>query len=433
MEGGAAQSFTLASPGTGVTVDFTQKPGAEASIEISTDGGLTYARTGSYTFVAADLTTPKQFFVRSVADSDSLTGTANFLITARTAAFPVIGFTPQLVTVNQIDASLSPLVLSTDPAAGLTVSEGGVSTITAKLSVQPLTATTITITKTSGDSDVSLLSSATLTFTPANWNTPQKVTFAAAEDTDTANGSAVFTFSTPGFADKTLTVSEVDNLRLRTTGLSEVNNDVAKIVLSTDYLPVLEGGSRTFTVQLPFAPTSDVIVSILKQAGSSDDLYNNLGTLTFTASNWNQPQTVTIRAISDANWDHETATFIISAPGYVTTKLKTDEIQMLQSVRPLGNAFRVNTFTVDAQTNPSVSMDSDGNFVDHLEQRRPGHQLLQRHRRPAIQPRRRPRGQRVHGQRRGHQHPRRFLRRMSPDGQFFLVTWMMGGVIEPGS
>jgi hypothetical protein len=35
----------------------------------------------------------------------------------------------------------------------------------------------------------------------------------------------------------------------------------------------------------------------------------------------------------------------------------------IQGVRPLGNAFRVNTFTVDEQTEPSVGMDSNGNFV----------------------------------------------------------------------
>ena len=35
----------------------------------------------------------------------------------------------------------------------------------------------------------------------------------------------------------------------------------------------------------------------------------------------------------------------------------------LQGVRPLGSQFRVNTFTVNAQTVPSVGMDPDGDFT----------------------------------------------------------------------
>lgn len=35
----------------------------------------------------------------------------------------------------------------------------------------------------------------------------------------------------------------------------------------------------------------------------------------------------------------------------------------IQSVRPLGSEFRVNTFTTNAQSEPSVGMDDDGNFV----------------------------------------------------------------------
>ena len=44
----------------------------------------------------------------------------------------------------------------------------------------------------SGDSDLTVSGGASLTFTSANWNTPQTVTLAAAEDVDLANGSAVF-------------------------------------------------------------------------------------------------------------------------------------------------------------------------------------------------------------------------------------------------
>jgi len=39
------------------------------------------------------------------------------------------------------------------------------------------------------------------------------------------------------------------------------------------------------------------------------------------------------------------------------------DVDFVQGVNPLGSHFRVNTFTANAQTQPTVGMDSDGNFV----------------------------------------------------------------------
>ncbi|MHC4400564.1 MAG: trypsin-like serine protease, partial [Planctomycetota bacterium] len=43
--------------------------------------------------------------------------------------------------------------------------------------------------------------------------------------------------------------------------------------------------------------------------------------------------------------------------------VEPEDVDLAQGIRPLGNEFQVNTFSVYAQTQPSVGMDDDGNFV----------------------------------------------------------------------
>ncbi len=49
-----------------------------------------------------------------------------------------------------------------------------------------------------GDTDLTVSGGETLTFTSANWNTPQTVTLSAAEDADTVNGTAIFSVASSG-------------------------------------------------------------------------------------------------------------------------------------------------------------------------------------------------------------------------------------------
>jgi hypothetical protein len=59
----------------------------------------------------------------------------------------------------------------------------------------------------------------------------------------------------------------------------------------------------------------------------------------------------------DTNYDGE-----IDTTSTVTNPIDVVDLPV-QGVRPLGNSFRVNTFTVDEQFEPAVGMDSSGNFV----------------------------------------------------------------------
>ncbi|WP_341676328.1 cellulase family glycosylhydrolase [Niveibacterium sp. SC-1] len=103
------------------------------------------------------------------------------------------------------------------------VPEGGTATLTLKLASAPTTNVTVTVARSSGDTDLSVKTGASLTFTPANWNTAQTVTLGAAEDADTTNGSASFTITASGgYTGGSVTATEADNDQPTLAGCSIV-------------------------------------------------------------------------------------------------------------------------------------------------------------------------------------------------------------------
>ncbi|MFI6107780.1 glycoside hydrolase family 48 protein [Streptomyces sp. NPDC051310] len=89
--------------------------------------------------------------------------------------------------------------------AQLGVRQGTSGTFDLKLSTQPAGNVTVSVARTSGNTGLTA-SPAALTFTPANWNTAQKVTVTAAP---TGTGSAVFTATAPGHTKAEVTATQL--------------------------------------------------------------------------------------------------------------------------------------------------------------------------------------------------------------------------------
>jgi len=92
----------------------------------------------------------------------------------------------------------------------VTVPEGGQGTFRVKLSEGPASDVTAAVTRISGDTDITISSGASLTFTGVNWDTFQIVTLQAAEDDDAENGEAIFRISATGIPDKDILAVEQD-------------------------------------------------------------------------------------------------------------------------------------------------------------------------------------------------------------------------------
>ncbi|WP_306316401.1 MULTISPECIES: glycoside hydrolase family 48 protein [unclassified Streptomyces] len=88
----------------------------------------------------------------------------------------------------------------------LGVQQGKSGTFDVKLSTQPSANVTVSVARTSGNTGLSISSGASLTFTPSNWNTAQKVTVAA---DSSGTGAATFTASAAGHTKAEVTVTQL--------------------------------------------------------------------------------------------------------------------------------------------------------------------------------------------------------------------------------
>jgi len=101
----------------------------------------------------------------------------------------------------------------------------------------------------------------------------------------------------------------IDDVRLYDTELSsaqisDIANTppyVATITETNESSQVEELGATTdtFTIALNSQPTNDVVVSLSKTANGTDFTLSDAA-LTFTSTDWNSPQTVTIQAVNDS-------------------------------------------------------------------------------------------------------------------------------------
>jgi hypothetical protein len=224
---------------------------------------------------------------------------------------------PVMVHVEDNVGNAGGAVVSKDH---LEVTRGGAGdSFTVALTSKPTANVTVTITQVNseepppgvrGDAvtpspvghDPLVITPTTLTFTPDNWNTPQTVNVGP---------------PTSGSGDQTdflvLTATSTDpnyNRRLPTVSVSVVDPSAeeAGLVLSQHELDVTRGGAAaTFTIALASKPSADVTVTVsqispviepLAAAGSggTGSLTITPTTLTFTADNWNTPQTVSVSA-----------------------------------------------------------------------------------------------------------------------------------------
>jgi endoglucanase len=101
-------------------------------------------------------------------------------------------------------ASVTPAIVTN--ATALPVMQGFTGAFGVALSAPPASNVTVSVSRTSGSSGLSVGSGATLTFTPANWNTVQNVGIAA---DSTSTGPATFTVASTGYTSAAVTLTEI--------------------------------------------------------------------------------------------------------------------------------------------------------------------------------------------------------------------------------
>ena len=303
-EGGTGTyKVKLATQPTGnVKVTVARKSGSDQDTDLSVKTGA------SLTFTTSNWSTDQTVTLQAAQDDDGENDTAVFTHTASGANYG--GVTAEL-TATETDDDTKGLTLSSP--TGVTVTEGSTASYKVKLTTKPTGNVTVTVArKTTGDpdTDLSVKTGASLTFTKSNWNTWKSVTLQAAEDQDAANGTAVFTHTASGGGYGSVAAVELT--------ATEADNDVKALTLNPTAVTVTEGGTASYKVRLTTQPTSDVTVTVArKTTGDQDeDLSVKTGSsLTFTTTTWNTYKTVTLQAAHDQDGENGTAVFTHTAAG----------------------------------------------------------------------------------------------------------------------
>jgi len=284
-EGGASGTY-------GVVLQ--SQPLAEVVISLTPDSQLTVS-PGSLTFTPADWDTPQPVTVTAVDDelAEGLHfGRITHAATSSDALYHGIVIGP--LTVQVIDNDEPGFVVS--PTEGLVTSEaGGTATFSVQLTSQP--AAEVTIGLSSSDPGEGTVSPASLTFTAADWNVPQTVTVTGVDD-PVVDGHVAYTIVTAAAVSGDSNYAAVNPPDVSATNL---DNDFAEVIVvpGNDPMQVTEGDSgsvATYTVALRTQPAATVTISIMPDSQLSVSATG----LTFTAANWNLPQTVTATAVDDA-------------------------------------------------------------------------------------------------------------------------------------
>ena len=205
------------------------------------------------------------------------------------------------------------LTLEDDDTRGVTVSatsldmaEGDDATYTVVLTSEPTADVTVTLSRSSGDTDVTV--SGPLTFTPINWNVAQTVTVSSARDSDVLDDTAVIGHAVSGGDYGVVTAAPVDVV----VDDNETDEDITptSVTLTADPATVDEDAGATVvtvTATLDAAATTAAMLMTVSVGGAGDTAdagadYVSVGdfALTIPAGGTSGTETFTLAPIDNA-------------------------------------------------------------------------------------------------------------------------------------
>ena len=282
-EGGAAGEYRVklhAEPQGTVTVTPASSDTTKATV------------SGAMTFRTSDWNDWQTVSVTAVNDGDVDDETVT--ITLAVSNYGSVTSGPQ-VEVSIVDRGAG---VTVGPGS-LSVDEGIAGTYTLVLHSQP--SGSVTITPQSGAASTATVGGA-VTFMPATWNQPQTV-----QVTGVNTGSTTITHAATS-ADSSYNSIPVGSVSV-TVGATDRVRASSESIVATE-----RGAAGTYTLQLNTDPGNGATVVVTPATTSSD--IGVSGALTFTQSNWSQPQTVTVTANNDLDTQDGSASITHSVTGY---------------------------------------------------------------------------------------------------------------------
>ena len=215
--------------------------------------------------------------------------------------------TPVNYVIQILDDEIAGFSLGTVSGS---LTEGNVQTATVSVVLTAAPLTNVIVDVQSLDTTEVTLGVTSLTFTPSNWNTAQTVTLTSVDEL-LVDGTQVvsITASINSSSDPAFT-----SLATQTVILNHLDNDTPGFTLSALTGSLTEASTQTasFTLVLDAQPSSDVIINLV--LSPTDEVSSTQASLTFTNTNWNATQTITLSSLDDFIIDgtiNSTLTFTI--------------------------------------------------------------------------------------------------------------------------
>ena len=334
-EGGSATyAVKLATQPTGAVAVAIASDNADVTVD-DTDGVAPGVQS-SLAFDATTWSTAQTVTIRAGEDDDGADEAIDLTHDPSGADYDGVESADLEFTLNDDDPRGVTLSAST-----LSVPEAASATYTVKLDTQPVGGNaTVTIT---GAGDGVTASPTRLTFTRTNWSAAQTVTVRAANDVNTANEVVTLTHTPTG--------ADYGGVAPATLAATATDDDTPSLRVGPTMLTVPEGGSAAYKVRLNTQPSANVTVTVGGATGAvtvdtDGDATGDQSTLTFSTTDWDTDQEVTVSAAEDADATNETLTLGHTANGGDYTGLDS-------SARP-GVAV-----TVEDDDAPAILIDAD--------------------------------------------------------------------------
>ena len=295
--------------GATYTVVLESEPTGNVTVTPSVSGNSEVTVSSALTFTPSDWDQVQTVTVSAASDSDAVNDTATVTHTVSGGDYGTVAAGDIAVTVDDDETVSTEVTLTVDPA---TLDEGD-------------SATTVTVTGTLNGGTREAATVVTVSVGASNDAAVEGTDYATVEDLTLTIGAGQ-TAATQTFmlnptdddvdeANKTLTVAgstTVTGFTVNGTTVTIADDDERGVDVGVTALTVPEGGGATYTVVLESEPTGNVTVTP-SVSGNSEVTVSS--TLTFTPSDWDQAQTVTVSAASDSDAVNDTATVTHTVSG----------------------------------------------------------------------------------------------------------------------
>jgi len=292
-------------------VALARRPCGDVRLAVTSSNPLeAQVNPSALTFTTLNWSTPQWVTVIGLDDSVR-DGDVAFSIDIRvveTADPAYVGLSAPPVPVVDADDESAGIIVLPSPLGMTTTESGGQATFSVQLQSQPTAPVTIPLD--SSDSAEGMVTPTVIAFTALDWNIPKVVTVLGMDDAKAdGNRSYAILFSPAISSDP-----EYQGLVAPAVQLSNTDNDTPGITANgaKDLRTTESGGLVTFTIVLDSQPAADVTIGLSSNNTGEGNV--SPATMTFSASSWNTPQTVTVTGVDDFVQDGNRGYDIVATP-----------------------------------------------------------------------------------------------------------------------